>query len=154
MSVFLITDWYMDIMVYIKIKNMYIYFTQNIVFKLSLILRKYVLYIQYLIQLTACLIINNYLLVYDSLPTHFSPCRPFSGRYKMVEEHHRITVSYVCMLTCAVGWIKYCTANLLHGIWIMLTGHFISAPTYLEDLNTVDAVIFNLLLLKCQHNNY
>ena len=30
----------------------------------------------------------------------------------------------------------------------MLTGHFISAPTYLEDLNTVDAVIFNLLLLK------
>jgi hypothetical protein len=27
------------------------------------------------------------------------------------------------MVTCAVSWIKYCIADLLHGIWIILNVH-------------------------------
>jgi len=27
---------------------------------------------------------------------------------------------WLFIVTCAIGWIKYCIINLLHGIWITL----------------------------------
>jgi hypothetical protein len=27
---------------------------------------------------------------------------------------------WLLIVTCAIGWIKYCIINLLHGIWITL----------------------------------
>jgi hypothetical protein len=76
----------MKIMEHIKVSSMYIHFTQNTVFKYKLIVRKYVLYVQYSIQPSARVITNSYPLFCDARPTCFDPCRPSSGWSQHVGE--------------------------------------------------------------------
>jgi predicted membrane protein len=66
------------------------------------------LHIQYLIQQPAPSTINNnyLLLIFYLLFTCYYSLRS-SGRVKLL-----------FIINCAICWIKYCTINTLHGIWI------------------------------------